>query len=249
MLGHCMPFLRGSLKGGGKKVQAPLVSFFKKKTKEDEKKEEEVEAVVEQIDVGEGSLASSSTGGALLAGPTATGADLAVAAEILATEIALDLPQSSPKPAAGADSVVALPAAVSPAASTPEACSQLQQLESTNLASLTTCGAALQDPCSQEPPCQKHGVYAEVAAMLQSMQGLVTPLSRLQPLRSPSAGSFRSESPNEGLMHNDGTDSMESGGCKIASTLEFPDSTTMQAAGPADKLARECSARSALQFQ
>ena len=110
-----MPFLRGSLKGGGPK-QVDLGSFFKKKTMEEEEKpvvKPEDEKTV-GMEVGEASLAApSSTDAEMAAADTGT----AVADALLA---ALSPPHSNLKTEGEADSADALLAAIPAPQSSPK---------------------------------------------------------------------------------------------------------------------------------
>ena len=61
------------------------------------------------------------------------------------------------------------------------------QTAAPTLDALQSCGAPVHEACLQQPPCQRHSLFAEVAAMVALQQGMQTPPSALRAFASPAA--------------------------------------------------------------
>ncbi len=73
------------------------------------------------------------------------------------------------------------------------------QTATPTLDALQSCGAPVLEACLQEPPCQRHSLFAEVAAMVALQQGMQTPPSAARAFESPPASAARAfESPPAG---------------------------------------------------
>ena len=61
------------------------------------------------------------------------------------------------------------------------------QTATPTLDALQSCGAPVLEACLQQPPCQRHELFAEVAAMIALQRGMQTPPSALRAFASPAA--------------------------------------------------------------